>query len=235
MPNPAPKIRPVAVAVVSRGEELLLEKAFDSVKREQFTRPAGGGIEFGEAAVDAVSREIHEEFGLTFAEPRLLAVLENIFVHEGEAGHEVVFVFEGRFAEAWPYETRFVPGHEGEVAFEAEWLNPRDVLARGWKLYPDGFPELLGLGATESPPAGANIDADPRSRALGERPQAARADIEAVPVAVQKQALLLDVRFERAALLRRLEHPAARVLMPDVAAELGCLCANVTRATGHAL
>ena len=87
------------------------------------------------------------EFGLTFVEPRLWAVLENIFIHEGEPGHEVVFVFEGRFLETWPYEAERIVGREGEETFDAAWMSPAELLARGWKLYPDGFPELLGLGA----------------------------------------------------------------------------------------
>ena len=82
MPPPPPRIRPIALAVIRRGPELLLETAFDTVKAEHFARPPGGGIEFGEPASDAVRREIQEEFGLTFVGPRLLAVLENIFIHE---------------------------------------------------------------------------------------------------------------------------------------------------------
>lgn len=149
MPLPRPRIRAVALAVVWRGKELLLGKAFDHVKGESFTRAPGGGIEFGEPAADAIRREMHEEFGLTFVEPRLLGVLENIFVHEGEPGHEVVFLFQGRFAEGWAYEAAVIHGQEGEEAFEAEWIRPADILTRGWKLYPDGFPELLGLRRVE--------------------------------------------------------------------------------------
>ena len=151
MPPPPPRIRPIALAAVWRGEELLLEKGIDTVKGERFTRPPGGGIEFGEPAVDAIQREMREEFGLTLVEPRLWTVLENIFVHEGEPGHEVVFVFEGRFAEPWPYSVATVSGREGAQAFEAEWLDPRTVLSRGWKLYPDGLPEILGLEQAKGP------------------------------------------------------------------------------------
>jgi len=158
VPPPPPRIRAVALAAVWRGEELLLEKAFDTVKAERFTRPPGGGIEFGEPAADAIQREIREEFGLTLVEPRLWTVLENIFLHEGEPGHEVVFVFEGRFAELWPYRVATVSGHEGGQSLEAEWLNPREVLSRGWKLYPDGLPEVLGLEQTESPRTGGLTD-----------------------------------------------------------------------------
>jgi ADP-ribose pyrophosphatase YjhB (NUDIX family) len=152
MPPRRPRIRPIALAVIRRGPELLLETAFDTVKAEHFARPPGGGIEFGERASDAARREIQEEFGLTFVGPRLLAVLENIFMHEGSPGHEVVFVFEGELAERWAYDVPTLRGTENRREFEASWVQPGEVLARGWKLHPDGFPELLRLEAAKSPP-----------------------------------------------------------------------------------
>ncbi|MEX0784360.1 MAG: NUDIX domain-containing protein [Dehalococcoidia bacterium] len=143
-----PRIRPIALAVIRRGDQLLLDTGFDSLKQEHFARTPGGGIEFGERAEEAVRREIREEYGLTLVDARLLGVLENIFVYEGEPGHEIVYVFEGRFAESWPYEHDTLPAEEGGRAYESVWMRPQDVLDRGWQLHPDGFPALLGLRRT---------------------------------------------------------------------------------------
>lgn len=41
-------IRPIAVAVPRRGEDLLVFEYHDSTKDETFHRPLGGGIDFGE-------------------------------------------------------------------------------------------------------------------------------------------------------------------------------------------
>ncbi len=146
------RIRPIALAVIRRGEELLLETAFDTVKQEHFARPPGGGIEFGERAEEAARREIREELGLTLVGTKLVAVLENIFVYEGEPGHEVVFIVEGSLAEQEAYEMEEVPSEEGGRRSLLRWMDPREVLGDGWQLYPDGFPELLGLWAVNRLP-----------------------------------------------------------------------------------
>ena len=54
-------IRPLALAVVRRDEELLLAEHYDSAEEYTFYRPIGGGIEFGEHSRDAVRREFREE------------------------------------------------------------------------------------------------------------------------------------------------------------------------------
>lgn len=145
----AHRIRPIALAVIRRGNQLLLETAFDTVKQEHFARPPGGGIEFGERAEEAVCREIREELGLTLVDTRLLTVSENLFVYEGNPGHEVVFVIEGRLAEEGAYQLEELPQREGERIATVRWIDPVDVLARGWKLHPGGFPEFLGLVPAE--------------------------------------------------------------------------------------
>jgi ADP-ribose pyrophosphatase YjhB (NUDIX family) len=60
-------------------------------------RPLGGSVEFGESAKDAVIREFKEEIDV---EVSILAgpmVLENVFVHEGQKRHEILFIFDLEF------------------------------------------------------------------------------------------------------------------------------------------
>jgi|GEM_PF-6087287 NUDIX domain len=55
------RIRALALALIWRGDELLLMEGDDPAKRQTFYRPLGGGVEFGERARDAVIREFAEE------------------------------------------------------------------------------------------------------------------------------------------------------------------------------
>jgi len=139
-------IRPIALAIVRRTAEILVFEAFDSVKKQRFHRPLGGGIEFGERAADAVARELLEETGSEVRVDRLLGVLENVFTHEGRPGHEIAFVFEVELLDpsiADRDELEIVEVISGEeVRIRAVWVDPVRLDA---PLYPDG---LLGLLAS---------------------------------------------------------------------------------------
>ncbi|MDX3188851.1 hypothetical protein PV458_10640 [Streptomyces sp. MN03-5084-2B] len=56
-----PSIRPIVLAVLRRGDALLVFEAHDDVKGETFCRPLGGGIEFGERSIDALKREFLDD------------------------------------------------------------------------------------------------------------------------------------------------------------------------------
>jgi 8-oxo-dGTP pyrophosphatase MutT (NUDIX family) len=94
--NAPQRIRALAVCVVRRGEEILVFEGHDPVKGETFYRALGGGIEFGETGAKAAARELEEELGTRPRDLRYLATLENIFVFDGEPGHEIVQATKGR-------------------------------------------------------------------------------------------------------------------------------------------
>ncbi len=41
------QIRPLVICLFWQGQRILVAKGYDPLKREQFFRPLGGGIEFG--------------------------------------------------------------------------------------------------------------------------------------------------------------------------------------------
>jgi ADP-ribose pyrophosphatase YjhB (NUDIX family) len=135
------RIRPVALAIIRRGEELLVFEGYDEVKAERFLRPLGGGIEFGELGHDAVRREIREELGVELNEVRHLATIENIFTCNGEDGHEIVMLYEAVFADETLYGTEQLDGREGTEPLPAFWVHPARLDGR--PLYPDGLSDLL--------------------------------------------------------------------------------------------
>src|SRR2546423_1589611 len=135
-------IRPLALAVIRRGEELLVFEGFDTVKRERFSRLLGGGIEFGERGEQALRREFREEFGAELDRVRFLGLLENIFRYEGRPHHEIVLVYEAAFAEETLYRRdTFVVPDDPDV--RGVWRSPSVLAAAGIPLYPDGVAELL--------------------------------------------------------------------------------------------
>ena len=135
-------IRPLALAVFRDGPRILVEDNSAQDRRDYFYRPPGGGVEFGERAIDAVRREMREEFDAEIADVRSVGTLENIFDYHGRPGHEVVFVFETRFVDASFYEAERIVGTEGAgIRIEAIWLDVSQPLDR--PLYPNGLLELL--------------------------------------------------------------------------------------------
>ena len=134
--------RPIAIAIVRRDDRVLVFAVPDRVKNLTGYRPPGGTIEFGETGAQTVVREIKEELGVDVVDPRYLGTLENIFSYLGKPGHELVRVYETRFADPSLYERdQFACVEANGVAFTCEW---KPVAAfRPEELYPTGLLELI--------------------------------------------------------------------------------------------
>lgn len=117
-----PFIRVIAICVFRVEERILVFEAFDSVKNSPFYRPLGGGVEPGETTEMAVLREIQEELGQEVTDLQLLGVIENLFTVERRVGHEIVFVYDGRFVNEAVYTQEYLTVVEdsGEV-LRARW------------------------------------------------------------------------------------------------------------------
>jgi ADP-ribose pyrophosphatase YjhB (NUDIX family) len=142
MPVDELRIRPIAIALIRRGDDVLAAEFYDPTRDVTFCRPLGGGIEFGESAEDALRREFDEEIGAELTDVRLLGVLESRFHGFDRPGHEIVFVFAAELADASLYDRDPVaPVADDDTV--AAW-HPISRFADGSvPLYPDGALDLL--------------------------------------------------------------------------------------------
>lgn len=136
-------VRVKAICVFTNVDRILAIDGYDPTKQQRFWVPVGGRVELGETSSETIVREVREELSATVTDLTLLGVLENIFTFDGGDGHEILFVYDGRFVDSSFYVQPVISGVEdnGEE-FEAHWIDPA-LPDHGWPLYPNGLPKLL--------------------------------------------------------------------------------------------
>jgi 8-oxo-dGTP pyrophosphatase MutT (NUDIX family) len=137
------RVRAIAICVFCNGDRLLVAEGFDEVKNQKFYRPLGGTIEFGEYSAETVRRELMEEIQAEVTDLEYLGTLENIFTFNGHNGHEIVFIYDGKFTDQGLYTQEVLRGDEAGVGFKAIWINLHEVGPGSPPLYPTGLAELL--------------------------------------------------------------------------------------------
>ena len=134
-------MRVAALALIRRGDAILVERGYDTARTEMFYRLLGGTIEEGELGADAVRRELREELGVELEVGPQIATIENIFTWEAKPWHEILLVYECGLADgAVPDGEWEAP--EGDVVHEVCWKRASDFGPNGDRLYPE---ELLSL------------------------------------------------------------------------------------------
>jgi ADP-ribose pyrophosphatase YjhB (NUDIX family) len=136
-----PSIRPIVLAVIRRGDALLVFEGRDDFKDETYYRPLGGGIEFGESSKEALEREFGEELGAEINVGDRLGVLENVFSWQDRPGHEIAFVFAAEFVDESFYRRDEMKILDDPAT--ARWVDVRDFRDGSKILYPRGLTELL--------------------------------------------------------------------------------------------
>jgi 8-oxo-dGTP pyrophosphatase MutT (NUDIX family) len=107
-------------------------------------RPLGGSIAFGETREQALQREFVEELSTRIRLVGPWHVFENLYVHEGTRGHEIIFAAEVDLLEQSLYETDIIPFTEmNGTRCTARWIDPSHVAGLGLQLYPDGLLDVL--------------------------------------------------------------------------------------------
>lgn len=141
-----PRIRPLALCVFRRDDKIFVAEGYDSVIGKIFYRPIGGKIEFGEYGHETVAREVMEEIRAVVVDVQYIGTLENIFVFDGQHGHEIVRIYDGRFVDDSLNDDDIVVRgtDDGEILFDATW-KPLDFFHAddAPPLYPNGLLRLL--------------------------------------------------------------------------------------------
>lgn len=137
------KIRVIAICVFRNGDRILAAEYYDAVTKKVFRRPLGGTVEFGERSDASMIREIREEINAEVTDLRYLGTLENIFVYEGQKGHEIVQVYDAHFVDENMYNKEIIQGIEQAAPLRAVWVNWETVGPDAPPLYPSTLPKLL--------------------------------------------------------------------------------------------
>ena len=93
----------------------------------------GGRIGFGENSVQAIEREIWEETGTTFSNPKLLAIVENFFELD-VAFHEYLFIYQGEI------DIHSISDDPNDASQVISWVSINEVK----KLKPLSLQQLVG-------------------------------------------------------------------------------------------
>ncbi|WP_421405388.1 NUDIX hydrolase [Agrobacterium fabrum] len=138
-------IRIKALGLHWRGSRLLAFEVYDDEGRLRGVRPLGGSVKFGESAKDAVIREFKEEIDIDVSVLSGPMVLENVFVHEGERRHEILFIFDLAFPEgAFDGQDRIRFEEDDGALMVAAWYDPQELdVDEKPELYPKGLKSRL--------------------------------------------------------------------------------------------
>ena len=138
------RIRAIALCVLQQHDMIFVTEYIDPTSGNPYYRPLGGGIEFGEYALDAIQREFQEEIKADLCDIQFIGVLENIFERDGNMGHQICMMFRATFVEAERNDLDYrVVGTEEHETFNAMW-KPLQMFRDGEApLYPDNLLQMI--------------------------------------------------------------------------------------------
>lgn len=138
--RPKQSIRFLAIGLAWRDGALLAAEVYDDQGQLKGMRPLGGGVEFGEPWQDALRREFMEELGVEIDIVGPARFLENIYVHEGDTGHELVVAAEITLPhQTFAGQTTISFVEDGGQPCTARWVTLEYLRTSNNALYPDGL------------------------------------------------------------------------------------------------
>ncbi len=142
--RPSNHIRVKAIGLHWRNGKLLAAEVPTDTGHIKGVRPLGGTVEFGETWQEALKREFLEELGQHIQILGPPIVLENIYHHEGELGHEIIFVAEVSLPDGPILSSEIVTFQEdnGQNCV-ARWFSLDKLDTGELELYPTGLKSRL--------------------------------------------------------------------------------------------
>jgi len=131
-----PNIRLIAVCIFQNKGKILVSKGRDKKLKRDFYRVIGGGIKFSETSEVAVRREIREELKSGISNLKLFDVVEDIYTYNGNAYHDIAFLYKGNLQNRKLYLQNPIHIAEKTYKFDACWLELNDILKKNIKIYP---------------------------------------------------------------------------------------------------
>ncbi|NEP59530.1 MAG: NUDIX hydrolase [Symploca sp. SIO2G7] len=141
------QIRVLALGLIRQGDRTFLSEGYDPIKKQKFYRALGGGVDFGETSYDALKREFDEELQAELTNIKYLGCLENLFIYNGKAGHEIIQLYQCDFADSKFYQLEQVEFNEGDRKKKALWLDIKQCKSGEVLVVPEKFIEYLTLPA----------------------------------------------------------------------------------------
>ena len=162
------KVRPLALAIIRHEDHIFVAEGGDKITRENYFRPIGGKIEYGEYGMQTVAREIHEEIHELISDVKYVGTIESIFPYKDYTGHEITLFYTARFSNPALYDLSIsLRAEEEEIlvcrgcscssgslrATGAEQLGPEQLRQMPASLPPASFGFRQGHGGHAAPGA----------------------------------------------------------------------------------
>ena len=142
--RPAKKVQVKVIGLcIGNGALLAMEVLADDGSLKG-VRPLGGLIEFGETRDAAIKREFMEELDTQIKCVGHWRTFENLYVHEGQQGHEIIFAIDIELLDKSLYDREVIVFSEDSGSdCTARWFSIEDLKNECYALYPDGLLDTL--------------------------------------------------------------------------------------------
>ena len=141
-------IRVKTLAWLQAGSAIFVVRMHDEIKGDDYYRPIGGSVEFGETTREALLREAQEELGTGVCITGEPLILENLFTCDGEQGHEIDYIYPSQFIDTAFNQPRVYPLIEASGEhYETAWIALPKFLSGEQRLVPEALLEWCWLQA----------------------------------------------------------------------------------------
>ncbi len=135
--NKPPRVRALVLGLIRDGDRILVGEGYDSVKQSFFYRCLGGGVDFGETSLDALKREFQEELQAELCNIQYLGFSENLFMYEGNPGHEWIQIYQADFVDSKFCQLDEMIVTDSHAPFVARWIECDRFLSKELHLFPE--------------------------------------------------------------------------------------------------